>query len=165
MANEKVESKLIRYIEDAHTMEENVARMLDSMIVSTDDSRIEKVLRDHRKVTERHADALKDRLKAHGKSPSVTKTAATLPGTLVKGVTDQLRGDKPLMNARDAYTTEHLEIAVYEVLERIASRAGDRTTVAVARRNRRDEEAMSKRIESLWDRFFELTLKAEGIAA
>jgi len=57
--------------------------------------------------------------------------------------------------------TEHLEIAAYEMLERIAKRAGDDATAEVARRNCADERAMADKIEHNWDKFVEPTLEEE----
>jgi ferritin-like metal-binding protein YciE len=73
------------------------------------------------------------------------------------------RQEKAGRNARDGYATEHLEIASYQLLERVAQAAGDEETAEVARQNRKDEEAMAKKIESNWDRFAELSLQEAGI--
>ena len=64
-----------------------------------------------------------------------------------------------------AYATEHLEIASYQLLERIAQEAGDEETAEAARENRKDEEAMAKKLDAHWDKFAQLSLKEEGVPA
>jgi ferritin-like metal-binding protein YciE len=165
VAQSELTKKLGDYVEDAHAMESNVLQMLNSMIATTDDQTIRRELEQHKKQTERHQERLRERLQKMGRDTSTRKEAQTLVGALMKGVADQVRGDKPGKNARDGFVTEHMEIAAYELLERLAERAGDDQTAKVARQNKRDEEAMAKKIASKWDKFIDLTLQEEGIEA
>jgi ferritin-like metal-binding protein YciE len=82
---------------------------------------------------------------------------------MLKGIVVVGRGDKAGRNARDGFATEHMEIASYQLLERVAKRAGDKKTAAVARQNREEEEAMARSIASKWNKITELTLKEEGV--
>jgi ferritin-like metal-binding protein YciE len=163
MSDDKLQQKLIDYIEDAHAMEQNVSRMLDSMISTTDDPEITEMLRHHKEETERQEQRLRERLDALGAGPSTRKQAQTIAAALMKGAADQVRGDQAGKNARDGYTTEHMEIAAYQLLERLANRADDQETAEVARQNCAEEEAMAQKIDANWDRFLELTLAEEGI--
>ncbi len=58
MADDRLQQKLIEYIEDAHAMEQNVSLMLDSMISSTDDPDITEMLRHHKEETARQEQRL-----------------------------------------------------------------------------------------------------------
>jgi ferritin-like metal-binding protein YciE len=165
MADDKLQEKLVDYVEDAHAMEQNVSRMLDSMIATTDDPEIEEILRHHKQETEEHERRLRECLDAMGVGTSTIKETGAVGGALLKGVGDMARTDKPGKNARDGYTTEHMEIASYQLLERLAERAGDEQTAEVARQNRADEEAMAQKIDANWDKFLNLTLAEAGIGA
>jgi ferritin-like metal-binding protein YciE len=165
VSDNALQTKLGDYVEDAHAMETNVLQMLGSMISTTSDPEIRAELERHKEQTEAQEQRLRDRLEALGRSPAIRKETQTIVGALMKGVADQVRGDKPGKNARDGYVTEHMEIAAYELLERLAERAGDRETAEVARRNKREEEQMAEKIAANWDKFLDLTLDEEGIAA
>jgi len=161
---EELKQQLVKHLDEAVAMEQNVLRMLDGMISTTDDAEIKEKLREHKAETETHLDRMEQRLGAHGASPSVVREAGGMLGGLMKGVVDMARGEKAGRNARDGYATEHMEIAAYQLLERIATLAGDEETAEAARLNRSDEERMAKEIDANWDTFAELSLKEKGIA-
>jgi ferritin-like metal-binding protein YciE len=163
MADDKLRQKLVDYIEDAHAMEQNVSRMLDSMISTTEGPETTEMFEHHKEETERQESRLRERLDALGAGTSTRKQAQTIGAALVKGDADVVRGDQAGKNARDGYTTEHLEIAAYQLLERLAERAGDTETAEVARQNRTEEEEMARKIDANWDRFLDLTLTENDI--
>jgi ferritin-like metal-binding protein YciE len=163
MADAKLQRKLVDHVQDAHAMEQTVSTMLDSMIATTDDPEITEMLRQHKRQTHEHERRLRERLDAMGAGASTAKSVGGLGAALLKGVGDVARTNKPSKNARDGYMSEHMEIATYELLERLANWAGDEKTAEVARQNRSDEEAMAKKIESNWERFLDLTLAEPGL--
>src|SRR5215216_813800 len=113
MADDKLNQKLVDYIEDAHALEQNVSTMLDSMIATTDDPEIEEILKHHKEETERQEERLRERLDALGAGTSTRKQAQTVAAALMKGAADHVRGDQAGKNARDGYVTENMEIAAY----------------------------------------------------
>ena len=105
----------MKHIDEAISMEENVKRMLDGMIGTTDDPGVIDVLEHHKLETEDHSQRLRRRLEAHGASPSLVREATGILGAPDKLTVDLVRGEKAGRNARDGYATEHVEIAAYEV--------------------------------------------------
>jgi len=160
---DQLKEQLIKHIDEAHAMEHNVLRMLDGMISTTDDPEILDALEHHKLQTQGHADRMAQRLEAHDAAPSAVKQIGGVLGALMKMPLDFVRGEKAGRNARDAYATEHLEIASYELLRRIAQKAGDEETAEAAREIIAEEQAMAKLIEEHWDKFAELSLHEEGI--
>lgn len=160
-----LEQQLTNYIEDAHAIEQHMLFALDQMISATEDSEMRGHLQDHRAETECHRDRLAERLEAYGESPSTVKDAGQVLSALSKGLIDKARADNVGKTARDGYVAEHLEIASYELLERVATIAGDEQTADVARRNRSDEEAMVAKIVASWDKTARQALEQEGALA
>lgn len=156
---------LVAELQDAHAMETSVADMLDGMIEVTEDPEMLADLRHHRDETRRHEQLVAARLAAYGEESSKVKDLAAHGGAFLKGLVDMARDRTPAQVARDGFMTEHLEIAAYEELERLAERASDEETAEVARRNRADEEAMAQKISQSWDKVVDLTLQKEGAIA
>jgi ferritin-like metal-binding protein YciE len=159
----QLKEQLIRHIDEAHVMEQNVLRMLDGMISTTDDPEILDALEHHKMQTQGHADRMAQRLEAHDAQPSTVRQLGGVVGALAKMPLDFVRGEKAGRNARDAYATEHLEIASYELLRRVAQKAGDEETSTAALEIIEEERTMAAVIEQHWDRFAELSLQEEGI--
>ena len=164
---ENLRAKLVDYVQNAHAMEQNVLLMLDSLILTTKDQELVEMFRVHKEETRRQEQRLRERRKALGGLGLVSagKDLTAIAAAQAKGLADLWRTDKPVQNARDAFVTEHLEIAAYEILERLAERAGDDETAGIARENRAEEEAMARRIAENWDRFLDLALDAKGVRA
>ena len=158
-----LDEQLIKHIDEAYAMEQNVLRMLDGMISTTDDPEILDALEHHKAQTQGHAERMKARLEAHDATPSGVKQVGGIVAALAKVPLDMVRGEKAGRNARDAYATEHLEIASYELLRRIAEKAGDGQTASVAQDIIGEEQAMADLIEQNWDKFAELSLREEGV--
>ena len=76
------------------------------------------------------------------------REATGILGALAKLPLDMVRGEKAGRNARDGYATEHMEIASYQLLERIAKHAGDEATAEAARESRAEEEATKEKKET-----------------
>ena len=159
----QLEEQLIKHIDEAYAMEQNVLRMLDGMISTTDDPEILDALEHHKMETTRHSDRMKARLEAHDAQPSGVKQVGGILQALAKMPLDMVRGEKAGRNARDGYTTEHMEIASYELLRRIAEKAGDEETARVATEIIGEEKKMADLIAGNWDKFAELSLREEGV--
>jgi ferritin-like metal-binding protein YciE len=160
---DELKAQLVKHIDEAHAMEQNVLRMLDGMISTTDDAEIKDALEHHKLQTQNHSDRMEQRLEAHDASPSTVRQIGGVLGAMMKMPMDMVRGEKAGRNARDAYSTEHLEIASYELLQRIAQRAGDEETANAAREIIAEEQEMAKTIEQNWDKFADLSLREEGV--
>src|SRR5205823_3450223 len=84
-------------------------------------------------------------------SPARLKEAVMKAGGAGFALFAVLQPDTPGKLAAHAYSYEHLELAGYELLVRVAERAGDQETATVARRIRDQERAMAERLQGAFD--------------
>jgi ferritin-like metal-binding protein YciE len=158
-----IQTELISHIDEAHALEQTVLRMLDGLIQSADDPELIDRLEHHKLETQHHESLMRGRLEAHGATPSMVRQAAGMLEAVLKLPLDLMRGERSARGARDAYTTEHLEIASYELLRRVAERAGDEETARACLDILEQERAMAQFLEENWDRFAELSLREAGV--
>jgi ferritin-like metal-binding protein YciE len=159
----ELEARLVKHIDEAHALERTVLRLLDGLISSSEDPEIVGRLEQHRLETQQHEHAMRRRLDAHGAQPSVVRQAAGMLESVLKMPLDLVRGDTAGRDARDAYAAEHLEIASYELLRRLARRAGDEETAQACVEILEQERAMAQFIEERWDRLAEASFREEGV--
>jgi ferritin-like metal-binding protein YciE len=157
MARE-LEEQLVKYLTDAHAMEVQALAQMRAAPKIAGDPKVADAFRAHERETERHEALVRGRLDAHDASPS--KLEDLLGRLSGKGFVlfAKLNPDTPGKLAAHAFSYEHLELATYDMLERVAERAHDEATVRVAREIRADEEAMAERIAGFWD----ITAAASG---
>jgi hypothetical protein len=78
------------------------------------------------------------------------------------GIALQVAPDTAMRLATAAFAFESLEIATYQLIARLAERAGDAETVAVAQRILEQEEAAAELLAGTFDRTVELMLEEPG---
>ena len=76
----------------------------------------------------------------------------------------QAHPDTPGKLACFAYAFEHLEIAAYEELKRVADRVGDQQTVQAADEILAQERAAAEKLAAAFDQAAEASLEAVGVA-
>ena len=158
-----IQTQLVNHIDEAHALEQTVLRMLDGLIQSVEDPGLIDRLEHHKLETQRHESLMRGRLAAPGATPSMARQAAGMLEAVMKMPLDLVRGERTGRGGRDAYVTEHLEIASYELLRRVAERAGDEETARACRDILEQERAMASFLEEQWDRAAEQSLREDGV--
>jgi ferritin-like metal-binding protein YciE len=160
VAPDDLEEQLVKYLADAHAIEAQAIQLLEKAPKIVNDRELAKVFEDHLEETRAQQEIVEARLHAHDASPNKLQDAAMRLGALNWGGFFAAQPDTPGKLAGFAYAFEHLEIAGYEELQRVADRAGDQETVRVAQRILAEERAAANAIAANWDRVVEASLAA-----
>ena len=139
------------YLADAHALEMQSIQLLKKSPEIAGDPELARIFDDHRDESAVHARLVEERLQAIGGSTSTLKDTALRTGAMNWGFFFQAQEDTPPKLAAFAYAVEYLEIAGYELLKRVAQRAGDLATVHLADRILAEERAMAERVHKAFD--------------
>src|SRR3954453_16233295 len=128
-----IQEQLVKHLADAHSIEEQALTQMRRAPEIAGDPRLAELFEQHLAETERHEGLVRERLEAHGAEPSTMKDLAGKAGGVGMVLFARFNPDTPGKLVNHAYSYEHMELAAYELLARVAERAGDTETVAVAR--------------------------------
>jgi ferritin-like metal-binding protein YciE len=160
---EQIHDALRDYLADAHAIEQQSLELLGRAESMAGDAELERIYRDHQRETRAHASLLEGRLESIDGSRSVVKDAALRLGGLNWSLFFRAQSDTPAKLAAFVYAVEHLEIAGYELLRRVALRANDRRTIELADRIVAQEREMAERVAGALERALEASLAAQGV--
>lgn len=157
------EELLVSHLRDAHALEQQSLKLLRTAIEEVgQDEQLGNPYREHLEQTERHQELVAQRLEAHEMKPSAVRD---LHMRAANTGLNELAGKPPDAQAKVAMNlvaVEALEMAGYELLIRIAERAGDGETAEAARKLLEEERAAAQSFREGFARTVELMLESDA---
>lgn len=157
--------QLNKYLADAHAIEQQAIQLLKRAPQLAGARELASVFEEHLEETQRHAERIEQRLEARGGSTSALKDAALRLGAFNLGMFFKAQPDTPAKLAAFAYAFEHLEVAAYELLRRIATRARDEEAVAAADSILFEERAAAAKVHEQFDAALDASLQDAGVTS
>jgi ferritin-like metal-binding protein YciE len=162
---QSTQEKLVSYLKDTHALEQMSLQMTQAAAKVTKDPQMRELFQHHHEETQEHERLIRQRIEAHGETVSKAKDMGGRFAALAKGAGAMVGSDTAGRLARDGYVQEHTEVAAYELLCRVAERAGDTETAAVGREILENERQTAEKIAASWDHAAELSLGKPGVRA
>ena len=158
MSDRTTREQLVKYLTDAHSIEEQALAQLRVAPHIAGDGRMAAVLAEHLPETEGHERMVRDRIEALGGSPSTVKDVVMAVGGKGFILFARSQPDTPGKLLAHAYSYEHLELAGYRLLALVADRADDSETTALANHIAEEERLMGERLAACYDEAVDLSL-------
>src|SRR3954452_17971126 len=152
---EDVHEQLTKYLTDAHSIEVQALAQLRTAPDLAGDPELSANFCEHLVETEEHERLMREALESRGAKPSRTKDAVMAVGGKGFLLFARLQPDTPGKLHAHALSYEALELASYDLLGRVAARAGESHVVETAEAIRNQERQMMERLEAGFDRAVE----------
>jgi ferritin-like metal-binding protein YciE len=159
MTPNNLQEQLIKYLTDAHSIEQQALVQMKAAPKIAGDPEIAAAFEQHLRETEEHERLVRQRLEALGGSKNLVKDVAGAATGAGFALFAKFQPDTPGKLVTHAFSYEHMEIAAYDLLAKAAERAGDIETAQMARRIEEQERAMAQRLSGLFDRAVEASLR------
>ncbi|HEV2058786.1 MAG TPA: DUF892 family protein [Solirubrobacteraceae bacterium] len=162
MADHSFHTQLTKYLTDVHSIEVQALAQLRRAPGLAGDDDLAAIYAEHEDETREHERLVREQLEQRDAAPSTIKDAAGRAGGWGMVLFAKLNPDTPGKLAVHAYSYEHMELAAYELLRRIAERGADEPVRAMAARIGDEERTMAGRIEERWERALDASLREKG---
>lgn len=149
---DQLDSALLAYLRDIHALEGQAEKLLEAGAERVDDEHLEAAFRDHLDETHRHRERIEGLLGERGARPSLVKDTVLKAGGLNLSAFLGAQPDSTTKLAGFAFAFEQLEVAAYELLQRVAARAGDDGVVVTAEEILAEERRAARRVAESWNR-------------
>jgi ferritin-like metal-binding protein YciE len=161
LSDRDLEDQLVSYLADAHAIENQAIKLLEKGPQISGVPELARVFSEHLVETRDQQSRVEARLGAHDAGPSRVKDAAMRMGGLNIGAFFAAQPDTPAKLAGFAFAFEHLEIAGYEELKRVAERARDAETVQTAEGIIAEEHGAAEAIQAQFEPAVEASLELQ----
>jgi ferritin-like metal-binding protein YciE len=162
MTERSLGEQLVKYLTDVHSIEEQALTQMRRAPEIAGDPEISEAFTQHLHETERQEERVRELLDAADAKPSKIKDVAGRAGGMGMLLFAKFQPDTPGKLVAHAFSYEHMEVAAYELLRRVADRAGSAEAAATARDIGEEERRMAGRLESLFDRAVDASLRDVG---
>lgn len=141
------QEQLVHFLSDMYSVEQQALAQLVSAPDIAGDPQLAADFRQHHEETQQQAELVRERLEAHGGSPSAIKDAVMKFGGKSFLLFARVQPETPGRLIDHAYAYEAMEFAGYGMLVGFAQLAEDSRTVEVAKQIGIEERAMMERLE------------------
>jgi len=162
MSERTIDEQLVKYLADVHSIEEQALAQLRFAPRIAGDAELKRVFAEHLRETEDQERLVREQLERRQAAPSSVKDVAGRVGGWGMILFARANPDTPGKLAMHAFSYEHMELAAYELLRRMADRAADDAISAMASQIGEQERAMADRLDQQWDRAVEASLREKG---
>lgn len=160
--SESANEQLTQHLRDVHALEEQSLRQLERAVELAEDDELQTLYKEHLEESREHEQSIKERIEAHDLEPSAVKDLTMRAGAIGLRQLADVPPDTPIKLAMHFYAFEHLEIAAYEFLKRVARDSDDGETADLAERILEQERETAEKIGGTFDRSAELCLRADN---
>lgn len=148
---EDVKERLLRYLNDAHAVEDGALSSLKDLAASATDGDLKSAVTEHIQVTQSHADRIEARIKALGGEKAENKS---LINKIIGKGSDLLNimhdaEDKQTQDCIKAFSLEHFEVGMYTSLKAFADAIGDYETARLATTIIEEEQLAAERLQRI----------------
>jgi ferritin-like metal-binding protein YciE len=160
--SESTQKHLLNHLRDMQAIEFHAQRQLARLAGRAEDEDLAAICGQHLEQTRQHEQRVRELVEAQGHQPSPLEDKTLRAGAIGLRQLAEIAPDTPPRVAIQMFGLEQLEIAGFELLQRIAEREGDRDAAHIAREILEQKRQGVQEVEQRLDRAGELLVEQHG---